>query len=61
MVKNRFKSLLNFEKKRLGEEEDEDLLIKKMYQRLQSCQALKKLQETRKELKENLSEKKEEK
>lgn len=51
MVKNRFKSLMNLEKKRLSEELDEEILIKKIYQRLQSCQSLKQLQAMKRELK----------
>ena len=51
MVKNRFKSLMNLEKKRLSEEIDEEILIKKIYQRLQSCQSLKQLQAMKRELK----------
>ena len=50
MVKNRFKSLMNLEKKRLSEELDEEILIKKIYQRLQSCQSLKQLQAMKREL-----------
>ena len=51
MVKNRFKSLINLEKKRLSEELDEEILIKKVFQRLQSCQSLKQLQAMKKEKK----------
>ena len=42
---------MNLEKKRLSEEIDEEILIKKIYQRLQSCQSLKQLQAMKRELK----------
>lgn len=42
---------MNLEKKRLSEELDEEILIKKIYQRLQSCQSLKQLQAMKRELK----------
>jgi hypothetical protein len=51
MVKNRFKSLINVEKKRFSDDIDEEILIKKVYQRLNSCQSLKQLQAMKKEMK----------
>jgi hypothetical protein len=57
MVKNRFKSLINVEKKRFSDDIDEEILIKKVYQRLNSCQSLKQLQAMKKELKKKENEK----